>query len=1496
MIATSQFTISVIKDGKDGAPGATGPQGVSVEKVVKEYRLSDSSTEMTGSGDGYTWSETKPKIPSGKYLWEHERTDLSNNTSEYSTAHCDIVTSGLVLDVDRNTNAITSKVWESDITTKINEYDGSTGKSIRDRVTKTETDISGINTTISDIQTDVAGKADGSAVTTLTTKVNTISDTVDGHTQTIESNTSRIDDAEDEIESTKTIASQTADKFTWLVKDGTSASNFTLTSRVAELISPEVVIKDPAGSATIISGGKIHANAITTAMLATDAIKSTNYTASLNASSPYSATGTYLNLTNGNFYTPNFGIDNVHGEAYLNGEIIATSGSIGSNATNYWEIGNVQDYNMTDSAVIRGHGTAYIQSGYWQLSNDKLNTQYYDSSQSSGVLTYYNNSGTYYDVGQKIPTNFAAYNISDTPVVKWNKAWFYGRKYTGDSVPSFDSDWTYFFEVDSNGNVTTAGDIYEGGVKLSEKYAAITDIGSAYLPKTGGTITGNLTVNGAFSTNVMLQTNLASTSAGQLTGNANATVTHGVTGTLGVGNGGTGVNTFTSGAALIGNGSGAIQTRAIKNNLGNSALGWVSNDASTELVNVNTIAYWNGAYRGTTSNLEYVRLGKLGTVVTHDVEDFITSDGGIVDGSLQVTDLQAGNLIVTGAGRFTNGLYGDLIGNVTGNVSGTSSGVRDHGNGTNITVQYSGSGISSATQFAAWSGYNIRAISAANTRNSIEAMYSPKITTAATADTMTSEGLYRIAFSHSGDTTFPTGNWGDLFTSNHGTMYQIWMGDNSMAPYKRIYNYSEGTWGAWSNIWDIGAKYDGNGDTISSTYLKLSGGTMTGGIIFNGVQNAISYQGTKATYPLIKFIDNNSDTSGNGIAIGGGGLVVIGGGESSEVIVSDYGGYTAGGGGSEELALGSDGGIKFYLNAQNETSSAFKAFWNGAGDLYPMTTNTGSLGTSSHKWSNVYATTLHGKLDSKKLTVGNTGKNVDWSGDVSWSKEEISDVASNTTDGWMSKDDKAKLDQITVSDIGTVGANSIRGATNGGIDVTITSGVATLKHTNQLSSGGTAQGTANNTTITNGGSFTIPTVTYDINGHITTTGTNKLTLPNITSVSGNAGTATKFASAQSVTLTGDTTGTASSQAGWSIATTTKLFTGTSETDPAMTTSPGTGKIRYSYNVSNPTGIFSRTDNSNAIITLNRHPGNYDSQIGLSSNGNIYYRVFSNKALDNTTAWKTMLDSSNYNTYSPKLDGTGATGTWGISITGNAATATSATSATNATNAQYLTHKSLNSTTINNTAGTFAFSGSNDPWNDTDWVGFQVGDNVDKFQISANSSHLVFRQNDSGGTNTSWTDWVTILDTSNYSSYAVPKTGGEFTGAVTGTYYLATAKMTSAGGKMSEISTNPRGGLFADGIAMSNPTTRNDEGWIRMLGTGESDSVLEIATGDDASEQIKVRQYNTSNAIIHESTLLDASGNTALSGRLTIGSSTSAAANTCQLVMNTSTHSLDFVFN
>lgn len=85
---------------------------------------------------------------------------------------------------------------------------------------------------------------------------------------------------------------------------------------------------------------------------------------------------------------------------------------------------------------------------------------------------------------------------------------------------------------------------------------------------------------------------------------------------------------------------------------------------------------------------------------------------------------------------------------------------------------------------------------------------------------------------------------------------------------------------------------------------------------------------------------------------------------------------------------------------------------------------------------------------------------------------------------------------------------------------------------------------------------------------------------------------------------------------------------------------------------------------------------------------------------------------------------------------------------------------LNGTTLDSTAGSFAFSGSGDPFTGTDWVGLQVGDNVDKFQITANAGKLSIRQNDSGGTNsTSWTEWKTLSsDDHSHSSLTISLNG------------------------------------------------------------------------------------------------------------------------------------------
>lgn len=58
----------------------------------------------------------------------------------------------------------------------------------------------------------------------------------------------------------------------------------------------------------------------------------------------------------------------------------------------------------------------------------------------------------------------------------------------------------------------------------------------------------------------------------------------------------------------------------------------------------------------------------------------------------------------------------------------------------------------------------------------------------------------------------------------------------------------------------------------------------------------------------------------------------------------------------------------------------------------------------------------------------------------------------------------------------------------------------------------------------------------------------------------------------------------------------------------------------------------------------------------NSTKDLYFRTGNNLGLQND--WKTILHSGNYNGYSPTLTGTGASGTWGISISGSAALASS----------------------------------------------------------------------------------------------------------------------------------------------------------------------------------------------------------------------------------------------
>lgn len=138
-----------------------------------------------------------------------------------------------------------------------------------------------------------------------------------------------------------------------------------------------------------------------------------------------------------------------------------------------------------------------------------------------------------------------------------------------------------------------------------------------------------------------------------------------------------------------------------------------------------------------------------------------------------------------------------------------------------------------------------------------------------------------------------------------------------------------------------------------------------------------------------------------------------------------------------------------------------------------------------------------------------------------------------------------------------------------------------------------------------------------------------------------------------------------------------------------TSASGTWGISISGNSATTSGCTFATDStSKDDITTRTESGFYQSSTGTllegwptdsngwhhllsttHSNDANYYAMqiaarfdtqnwyFRNTNGSGTTAWSTMLHSGNYNSYAPTLTGTGASGSWGISVTGSSASCT-----------------------------------------------------------------------------------------------------------------------------------------------------------------------------------------------------------------------------------------------
>ena len=166
-------------------------------------------------------------------------------------------------------------------------------------------------------------------------------------------------------------------------------------------------------------------------------------------------------------------------------------------------------------------------------------------------------------------------------------------------------------------------------------------------------------------------------------------------------------------------------------------------------------------------------------------------------------------------------------------------------------------------------------------------------------------------------------------------------------------------------------------------------------------------------------------------------------------------------------------------------------------------------------------------------------------------------------------------------------------------------------------------------------------------------------------LSGNASTATlatsaqKFNTSRTIALTGDTTGSNSGDgsSGWSISTKTdRISTVGDNRTVATTPNDYSNKIIFQGLKTNSSFGSPSSDTYSYVIGLR---GWSDSSGGNShefafNNTGIYRR---NGATTTWGNWLKILDSGNYTDYTVTKTGTGASGSWGISITGSSASCT-----------------------------------------------------------------------------------------------------------------------------------------------------------------------------------------------------------------------------------------------
>jgi hypothetical protein len=231
----------------------------------------------------------------------------------------------------------------------------------------------------------------------------------------------------------------------------------------------------------------------------------------------------------------------------------------------------------------------------------------------------------------------------------------------------------------------------------------------------------------------------------------------------------------------------------------------------------------------------------------------------------------------------------------------------------------------------------------------------------------------------------------------------------------------------------------------------------------------------------------------------------------------------------------------------------------------------------------------------------------------------------------------------------------------------------------------------------------------------------------------------------------------------------------------------TGQVTFGNTESHWTGplTYFRSNNQFNFLTIsgNAQAGRFAGiQVGTTYSGTVPNdgilfgtdtQLVRSAANQLTLGGDVVLDAGNYNSYSPTLTGGGASGTWGISINGNAATVTSGlySSGTNSVPAAITFN-----TTADNWMWLYRASAGNDWYSGPTTANFGIGANRYAFSSSGSSpqAELILERGTTKllevlQANLQYKGSI-VLHAGNYSSYALPLSGG----TVTGQTYISTS--------------------------------------------------------------------------------------------------------------------------